>query len=122
MNLKEFVRDKYPIGDRIRRMKEDPITQVMENDDLPYDEIKLVDGIYQKVVMLDDTEYIAITDLLMLTKEEVDQMKDESFKQVYKAFMENVEVEIVDINNISNSLKELDSMKKRKQELLGRLS
>ena len=122
MTLREFVKDVYHIENRLRLMKLDPVKQVMERDDLPYDEIKMVDGVLQKVIMLDDTEFIPILDLLTLTKEDVESIKDEEFKAAYNGFMDNVDVTVIDVQNIINSINELDSMQDKKNKLLERLS
>ena len=56
MNLVEFIDEYYPIDEKIKQYEADPFKRIMDNDDLPYDDIRMYEGKLQKVVYLSDDE------------------------------------------------------------------
>lgn len=76
----------------MRKLK-DPVQRVMEEDDLPCDDVRAVDGQLQKVVYLNTDEYVSVLDLLSNTKEDIEKMPDCDYKSTWLAYMENVHVE-----------------------------
>ena len=118
MTFKEFIRDKYPIKDKIRSLNEDPIKRIMEQDDLPFDKIISVDGVFQKVVYVSEDSYVTVMDILSYYPEEVAKMEDVDFKEAYFAYMDNIDISDVNIENIMAASKEYKSQKEKKEELL----
>lgn len=120
MNLKEFIRDKYPIKDKIESIFTDPIKQIMEQDDLPYDGVMSIDGTMQKVVYVSDDTYIPVVEILSYYAEEVQKMKDEEFKTVYFAYMDNIDLSDLTIETIMSSAREYNEGKLKRDELLAK--
>ena len=58
MTLKEYIKEYYPIKEKLQIIKSDPIKMIMEQDDLPYDSIVSVDGKLQKVVYISEEDFI----------------------------------------------------------------
>lgn len=94
---------------------------ILSDDILPYDEIKLTeDGSIEKVVYLDDDgRYINIYDLISYTPEEVEASKDEDLQNAYNAYMSMVDVTDTKIMDITRLAREWAS---RKETLSGNIS
>lgn len=120
MTLREYINTIYPIDALIEVIKSDPIKAIMENDDLPYDEIRMYDGVMQKVVELEDGTFIGVMELLSYTKEDVLKLKDEELRNAYFAYMDNVVIEPVTLEYIMSSARELKKRKEQKKEMLER--
>lgn len=118
MTLKEYIRDYYPIQEKLQIIKNDPIKRIMEQDDLPYDGIVVVDGKLQKVVYSSDDEFIPVLEILSYNKEEVEKSTDTEFKTIWNAYMDNVEVTDLNLETIMAASKEYIENKKRKEALL----
>lgn len=118
MTLKEYIRDYHPIKEQVQRKLKSPITLILEQDSLPCDGVKPVDGTLQKIVYISDDEYVPVLDLLSYTKEDIEKLGDEDFKSTWFAYMENVDSDDVDINSIMMASKEYQAAKKRKKELI----
>lgn len=118
MTFKEFIRDRYPIKDKIRALNEDPIKRIMEQDDLPFDKILSVDGVLQKVVYVSEDSYVTVMDLLSYYPEDVEKMDDKDFKDAYFAYMDNIDITDINIENIMAASKEYKNQKQKKDELL----
>lgn len=118
MTLKEYVQRGNKFKSIVRQRIKDPITVVMEQDDLPYDAIMPVEGIIQKVVYISDDMFVPVIELISYYKKEVENMKDENFKNAYFAYMDNVEVEDVDLESIINMSREYLEKKEQKEGLL----
>ena len=121
MTLHEYVRTVYDIRDKVKRIKADPVQAIRDRDDMPYDDIRLVDGKLQKVVMLSDDEYISIVDLLGYTEEEVDKCNSIELKDVWHAYMENIVLEDMDIKSIMSSCRKLAENKEKRENLVRKL-
>lgn len=102
MKIQEFIETKYGVG-RYKKLISDPYEMVMEQDDLPCDDIRLVDGRLQKVVFLNDEDFITVLELLSYTKEEMGRSKDSDLRNVYFAYMENVTISPMDLESIMKS-------------------
>jgi len=118
MTLLEYIDDYYPIRDQVERKIKDPITMIMEKDDLPCDDVKAVDGKLQKVVYMTDDEYIPVIELLSYVREEVERMPDSDFKEVWFAYMDNITVNDMDLRTIVEVSKQYTTAKERKEELV----
>lgn len=93
MKFREYIDRYYPIREKVMRKLKDPVQRVMEEDDLPCDDVRAVDGQLQKVVYLNTDEYVSVLDLLSNTKEDIEKMPDCDYKCTWLAYMENVHVE-----------------------------
>ena len=118
MNFVEFIKMKYPIEEKLAREKANPITVVMENDDLPYDDIKLVDGTYQKVVELSNTEFIPVIELLSLNEKYFQDGKDKDLEEVWNAYKDQVELAGLSIAELSDLAEEYQKMKRKREKLI----
>ena len=120
MNFVEFIKNEYPEAiEKIKAYKSDPITRIMESDDLPYDDIRVVEGQLQKVVYLNDDDVITVFDLLTYTKEDIESMKDnEELKAAYMGYMDLVDITDMTIDNIMKSVQEYKAVKESKGKLL----
>lgn len=105
MTFTEYIVTYYDARDRMFNKMKNPIQRVMEQDGLPCDAIKIVDNELQKVVYLNDdgSDFIPVVDLICYTKEEIERSTDNELKEVYSAYMDNVDVSVVDIQEIINS-------------------
>lgn len=119
MNILEYIEEFYPIRDRVERLIKDPYTLVKESDDLPFDEIKYIDGKIQKVVECADGEYIPVFDLLLYDKEDVLKMQDSAFKEMYLAYIDQIDIKSVSIQEIMSAVREYE---KHKADLKEKLS
>lgn len=118
MTFKEYIKEYHPIKEQVYRKLKDPVSLILERDDLPCDEVRAVDGVLQKVVYISDEEFVPVFDLLSYTKEDVEKLKDADFKKVWLAYMENVDVQDLDIDSIITASKEYQNSRKRKKELI----
>lgn len=93
MNLREYANsERFNLQERKEIFNNDPVKVIMENDDLPYDEIMMYEGKLQKVVHVDDGRVISIVDLLSYMKVTDISEKDIPLREVYGAYMDNVSV------------------------------
>lgn len=106
MLISQFIREQYPITDRIKAANDNPINKVKMHDDLPYDLIALnSDGVMSKMLYLDDTgATISVWDLLSSTPEE--RARDESLNLLYDNYMQQVEEQDLEIEDLLKSAKE----------------
>lgn len=118
MTLCEYVRSYYPIKQRIQNRLSNPVQQVMEADQLPYDEILPVEGIYQKVVYLTDEDYITVTELLSFSDEDMKTMPDCELKDVWKVYMENIDITDFNVLEIMNSAKRYFEEREKRGEVV----
>lgn len=118
MTLKEYIKEYYPIKEKLQIIKSDPIKMIMEQDDLPYDSIVSVDGKLQKVVYISEEDFIPVLEILSYSKEEVEKSKDIEFKEVWKTYMDNVEITDLNLENLMTISKEYIESRKRKEALL----
>lgn len=105
MTLVDYINSYYDVRDKIRDKIKDPITRIMEEDALPCDGVKMVDGEYQKVVYVDDEdgEFIPVLSLLGETEESIKKITDPIFVEIWHAYMSNIKLEDFDIKDIINS-------------------
>lgn len=115
MTILEYIEEYYPIQERVDRLMRDPFTLVKESDDLPYDEIMFYDGKVQKVVLYDD-EIIPVYDLLLYDPSDVDAMPDGAFKEMYKIYMEQVDIKTLSIQEIMSAVRDYEQHKAELKE------
>lgn len=107
MTIVEFIRDQYPIKDRIKMLTDDPYKRIEEEDDLPFDKIGIdpSSGRVCKLVEIDDERVISVSDLISLTSEEVAASGDLALQTCYNAYMDNVDIQDMKIADIMNGLR-----------------
>jgi len=118
VTLVEFIKERYPIDDKLEQLKTNPIKRIMESDFLPCDAVKMVDGVFQKVVELSDEQYIPVVELLSYSKEDIEQSNDQELKDVWFAYMDNVTVKDVSFDQIMSASSEFMRLRKKKEELI----
>lgn len=120
MTFVEYINTYYDARDRIYSKMKNPVQRVMEADGLPCDAVRVVDGELQKVVFLNDdgSDFVPVIELITYTKDEISKINDPMLKEVYEAYMDNVEVEDVNIKEIINSAVLFQEKRKAKQERL----
>ena len=101
MKLPEYVRTIYPIKDIVMQIKMNPIKLIAEQDDLPYDSIRQVDGEFRKVVEFGDSDgFIPVIDLVSLTEEDLTRINNPDLTALYRTYMTKVEVLNLDFQEI----------------------
>ena len=122
MNIVEYIDRYHNIDVELNALKSNPVKMVEERDDLPYENIVLVDGQWQKIVYINDIDYVTITELLSYYPEDVENMKNKDFINTYKAYMNSVEVKDLDLDSIIGSLKSYREIQEKKKSKLESLS
>lgn len=119
MNILEFIEQYYPIMDRVKDKLSDPYKRIAEMDDLPYDKIGPDEnGHVTKLVEVDETTYISVAELISYSEEDIKKMEDEALKNVWYAYMDNVDImdlNFVDLQECVRSY--LSQSEKRKEQL-----
>lgn len=120
MTFLEFIDEYYDISHQLEMLKRDPIKQIMENDDLPYDDIRYVDGQLQKVVEVADDTYIPVVELISWDEKDIKGINDADIVVAWYAYMEQVDVKEFSIDMIRSSAKLYIENKKAKEGLVER--
>lgn len=118
MTFEDYIEEMYPIKSKVEAIRKDPIREVLENDFLPYDDICVFEGELQKVVETSKGDIIPVLDLLSYSKEDVEKMNDPAFKEVWEGYMDCVNVEDFNIQNILNIASTYRQNKQKKAEML----
>lgn len=120
MRIWEFIDKHYTeVISFINDVTADPVRMVLENDDLPYDDVRMCDGQLQKVVLInDDDEFIPVMDLLQHNKEEIEAMPDCDFKRLYQAYMSNVKIDDVNLEKMRTLIRAMHDKEKERVRLL----
>ena len=118
MNLVEFIDEYYPIDEKIKQYEADPFKRIMDNDDLPYDDIRMYEGKLQKVVYLSDDEVIPVFELLSYTAEDIKKLNNAELSSVYNAYMDNIDVTDMTIEEIMSAVQDYSRAKENKERLL----
>lgn len=124
MKIKEYIMMYYPIKDKIKDRMENREKYVANADDLPYDFIGIdTYGKLAKHVWLniEENRYISVMELLCLDKDVVESSKDEELQIVWENYMQEVEVEDVDISNLFELVEKYKAERKLMQEKLDAL-
>lgn len=117
MTLSEYIDEQFPIDKMIELYNSDPITRIMEADSLPCDKVMMYDGKLQKVVEISDGEYISVFDLISMEASEAATMPIE-FQEVYNAYMDNIELTDVSVDDILNLSRKYKKMQMERKERL----
>ena len=117
MKLREYIDQYYPIREKVMQRLKDPVQRVMEMDDLPCDDVRVVDGQLQKVIYINDEEFVPIVDILSYTREDIDKMADCDFKSAWLVYMENVHVEDISIEELMKVSKEYVKNQRLRREM-----
>lgn len=121
MFIQDFIRDYYPVEDRIQALNSDPYKMIEEADDLPYDYIGLDDyGVLTKLIRIDDVRRISVADILSMTREEC--LEDPQLLTVYDIYMSQIDVQDVNITDIMASARQYKDSKKKGENVAGVLS
>lgn len=122
MFIQDYIKEMYPITDRLERLKCNPVERIKMSDDLPYDSVYMVDGQLQKVMMISDERPVPIMELLSWTKGDIDKIRvsDPDYADAWDVYMTLIDVEDLDIANLSTILSDVDQIRKRKEELLAK--
>ena len=118
MFLRDYIEEQYPIKGIIERYTNDPVKRIMDADCFPFDKICMYEGQLQKCVEISADEVISVLDLLSYTKEDAEKVSPEFF-EVYNAYMDNIVMESLDIQDIINISR---VYKKQQQENKERLA
>lgn len=117
MKLREYIDKYYPIREKVMRKLKNPVQRVLEMDDLPCDDVRAVDGQLQKIIYVNDEEYVSVVDILSYTKGDIDKMSDCDFKSAWLAYMENVHVEDISIEELMRVSKEYVKNQRQRREM-----
>ncbi len=121
MFIQEFIRDYYPIADRIQELNNDPYKMIADEDDLPYDYIGCDEyGVLTKLVKIDDTRRISVADILSMTREEC--IGDPQLLYVYDIYMSQIDVEAVNITDIMDSARRYKDSRRKGEKMADVLS
>lgn len=118
MTLKDYIEEQFPIDRLISQYASDPIARIMNADGLPFDKICVYEGKLQKVVEISEDEYVSVLDLISLEEKDLKGCAPE-FIAVYHAYMDNIELEDVDVLEILNISR---NYRKRKEQIKERIS
>ena len=123
MYIYEFIEQYYPIEDKVRAKIENPYKHIEEADDLPFDRIGLDEnGQVTKLVEIDDTRTISVLELISLNRDDVLSMNDPDLLSCWDAYMEQVQIEDVDLSDIMRSIQIYNKIKDNRKALLDVLS
>lgn len=113
MDIRQFCEEYYPVKERIRQVVQDPYLLVKECDDLPYDDIQFIDGRLQKVVYLDDSRdsVVPVYDILLYSKEDMEKEPDSPFKDMYNAYMDQIDIKSMSIQEIMSAVRDYEQHK-----------
>ena len=115
MTIVDYIKEYYPIADRVEVLLSDPYKLIENADDLPYDKIGMDDdGNLTKLVCIDDERTISVLDLISLSEKETED--DPALKSVYEIYMQQIEIEQVNITDILACTKEYKRVKQQQEE------
>lgn len=123
MYITEFIEKYYPITDKVSARISNPYKRVEEADDLPFDRIGPDEtGAITKLVDIDNDRSISVMDLISYTKEDIDKMNDEPLKNCWEAYMEQVDIEDLNLIDIMESVRMYNKIKSDRKAQLDVLS
>lgn len=118
--LRQFIMNCYDIDNLVRAKLQDPLKQIMEEDCLPCDAVRPVDGTLQKVVFLDDTEdeYISVVELLSMDEDDARKHENADMFDIWSTYMSELVIEPLTMDMLINSAKLFMQSYRKKQETL----
>lgn len=123
MFITDFIREQYPIRDKVAARLSNPYDRVANSDDLPYDVIGPDDsGHYTKLVEVDDDRFVSVVDLISYTREDVIAMNDPALLIVWENYMEQIDIHDMNITDILQCVRAHNSVVKKREEQIGVLS
>lgn len=123
MTIIQFIEEQYPIKDKVKGRLEDPYKKIANADDLPYDVIGPDDnGVVTKLVEVEDNRYISVMDLISMTADEVNRTGDQALISVWGAYMEQIDLEDLNLLDIMESVKKYGDVVKNREAKFGVLS
>lgn len=121
MFIQDFIKEYYPVADRIQALNNDPYKMIASEDDLPYDYIGCDEyGVLTKLVRIDDTRRISVADILSMTREEC--VGDPQLLDVYDIYMSQIDVQAVNITDIMESARRYKDSRKNGEKMADVLS
>ena len=106
MDILEFIEKHYPIKHKLEILKADPFKRIANADDLPYDAIGPDEyGNITKLVEVEDDRYISVFDLLSYERDELETSRDTALLNVYDIYMEQIDLQDVNLMDIMESAK-----------------
>lgn len=115
MTIPEFIREQNLI-DSIK-LAMDPIQLVAKNDDLPYDEIMIIDNQYQKIVFDREENPIPIIELLGYTAMDIERINNPTLTEVWTVYHEDINIQDFDPTLIQVSQAYVKNKMKKKEQL-----
>lgn len=123
MNIIGFIETHYPIKEKIRGRLENPYTRIANMDNLPYDKIGPDEsGNITKLVEVDDFRYVSVMDLIAMSAEEVKESKDEALSIAYTNYMSLIDIEDMNISDITECVRQYKKIASTRKEQLDVLS
>lgn len=123
MYITDFIREQYPIRDKLAARLSDPYERVANSDDLPYDVIGPDEfGHYTKLVEIDDERFISVVDLISYSREDVIAMHDPDLLSVWDNYMNQIDVHDMNFTDILDCVRAHNRVVKKREEQLGVLS
>lgn len=123
MYITDFIREQYPIRDRLAARLSDPYERVANSDDLPYDVIGPDEfGHYTKLVEIDDERFISVVDLISYSREDVIAMHDPDLLSVWDNYMNQIDIHDMNFTDILDCVRAHNRVVKKREEQLGVLS
>jgi len=121
MKMREYIDRFYPIREKVEQKIKDPVQRVLEEDDLPCDEVLPVNGALQKVVYINTSEYVPVIELLSYSKQDIEKLPvGDDFRSTWEVYMENVDVQIVTIQELISASQDYMQLQKRRKEMVDR--
>lgn len=123
MNILEFIETQYPIREKVLARLEDPYKRIESMDDLPFDKIGPDEtGHITKLVEVEEGRYISVIDLIGMAQDEVDKADDLPLKNVWEAYMSQIDLEDINIIDIMECVKQHNDVVAMRKEQLNVLS
>ncbi len=123
MLITDFIREQYPIRDKVLAMLSNPYDRVANNDNLPYDVIGPDEsGHVTKLVEVDEDRFVSVVDLISYSKEDVIALNDPALLTVWTNYMDKIELQDLNITDILKSVQDHNSVVQKREEQLGVLS
>lgn len=123
MYITDFIREQYPIRDKLAARLSDPYERVANSDDLPYDVIGPDEsGHYTKLVEIDDERFISVVDLISYSREDVIAMHDPDLLSVWDNYMNQIDIHDMNFTDILDCVRAHNRVVKKREEQLGVLS
>lgn len=116
MTFKEYIETKYDVKETIKARTSDPIKAVLDNDDFEFDEIRMVDGELQKVVYINEEEFITVFELLCYSEKDIPNMSPE-LREVYTNYMQDITVEKWSLEALRQSARAYRKERRRAQSI-----